>query len=264
MLHSALLILTSVTLLTLGHCRTLFLSSAARGEVERKCAALDSPWTEARLQRGHWGHIYRLRVLSMSRDGAKRTVFPEEPLFRYVRRVYRCCQMGFYCRGVKGIQGRDTGGKRGGGIEFVLSEDVLSAPVLRAELHLHVLDPQPLSVRPLLPSLEKRQLPTRHSVWSENGILELRVDLSFFFQAHDGGDKGQSLLDIRRVGVLRGPWASDPREKTPGEGSVERPLEEAVELGLALHCSKEGDITEPCDKYGVQLLHTPFITLSYR
>ncbi|XP_036434111.1 uncharacterized protein si:ch211-170d8.2 [Colossoma macropomum] len=271
-----LLVLTSVTLLMEVQCGSLFARTAkspSLEEVEKKCTSLAMPWTEARLQGGHWGHIYRLKVLSMGKDGAKRAVFPEQPLFGFVRRVYHCCQMGFHCGGVKGIQGREAGGSS---IEFLLSEDVLSAPVVRAEIHLQLTNPQLLNVQPLLPSLEKRQLPTRYSAWSKDGVLELRVDLTFLFQALQqalgGGRGGPSLLDIRRVGGLSRPWASDSREKALhdpisavlGDGWVERPLQATVELGLALHCSTADANTRPCQSQGVRLLHTPFITLSYR
>ncbi|KAB5567938.1 hypothetical protein PHYPO_G00238570 [Pangasianodon hypophthalmus] len=146
--------------------------------------------------------MYRLKVLPMSKDGPHRLVFPEQPLFRFIRRVYRCCQMGHHCRGVKGLQGRETAGST---VEFVLSEDVWSAPILRAEVHLHISSPQPLNVQPLLPWLEKRHLPTRYSVWWKDGMLEVRVDLLFLFQALQAlraKRGGSSVMEIRRVGGL--------------------------------------------------------------
>ncbi|XP_072538737.1 uncharacterized protein [Salminus brasiliensis] len=276
---SLLQVFTSMTMLLGVQSGPLFARTAqspSREEAEKKCTTLAMPWTEARLQGGHWGHIYRLKVLNMGRDGPRRAVFPEQPLFRFVRRVYHCCQMGFHCGGVKGIQGREAGGN----IEFLLSEDVLSAPVVRAEIHLQISNPQHLNIQPLLPSLEKRQLPTRYSAWSKDSVSELRVDLTFLFQALQqalgSGRGGPSLLDIRRVGGLSRPWATDSRDKAPldpisavlGEGHgdvwLERSLQAAVELGLALHCSTADSNTQPCQNHRVRLLHTPFITLSYR
>uniref|UniRef100_A0A3B1K8K5 Si:ch211-170d8.2 n=1 Tax=Astyanax mexicanus TaxID=7994 RepID=A0A3B1K8K5_ASTMX len=278
--YSLLQILACLSMLPGARGGSLFARTAqspSQEEAEKMCTTLAMPWTEARLQGGHWGHIYRLKVLNMGEGGPKRAVFPEQSLFRFVRRVYHCCQMGFHCGGVKGLQGREAGGSS---IEFRLSEDVLSAPVVRAEIHLQVSNPQHLNIQPLLPSLEKRQLPTRYAAWSKDGVSELRVDLTFLFQALQralgSGRGGPSLLDIRRVGGLSRPWASDSRDKGfhdpilavlgegHGDGWLERSLQSAAELGLALHCSTTETNTQPCQNHRVRLLHTPFITLSYR
>ena len=109
---STLLLIIFSCLLMEVRCGSLFARTASQEEVRKECTSLAVPWTEARLQGGHWGHIHRLKVLTMGNDGPKRAVFPEQPLFRFVRRVYHCCQMGFHCGGVKGIQGREAGGKR--------------------------------------------------------------------------------------------------------------------------------------------------------
>ena len=82
-------------------------------EAQREqCALLTEPWTETYGPQGDLAKSLHLRVLSLPLGGSRRTVFPEQPLFRYVRRVYRCCQIGFHCKSVKGIQGRSSGGKR--------------------------------------------------------------------------------------------------------------------------------------------------------
>ncbi|XP_062854267.1 uncharacterized protein si:ch211-170d8.2 [Trichomycterus rosablanca] len=230
-----------------------------------QCALLTAPWSELISPPRDWTHIYRLKVLPISKDGPNKLVFPEQPLFQFVRRVYRCCQMGHHCAGVKGIQGRSTGGSI---IEFLLSEDVLSAPVLRAEVHLHLSNPQQLNISPLLPWLHKRHLPTRYSAWSKEGVVELRVDLLFFFQALQalrGRRGGASLMEIRRGGGLNSPWVSETRPAvTQGrDRGAERPLQTPEELGLALLCSTPDMNTQRCERHGVRLLHTPFITLSY-
>lgn len=81
-----------------------------------QCGLLTAPWTDTRVTSpsGDWSHMYRLKVLAMSTDGPQRLVFPEQPLFGFIRRVYRCCQMGHHCGGVKGLQGRETAGELAG------------------------------------------------------------------------------------------------------------------------------------------------------
>lgn len=46
-------------------------------------------------------------------------------------------------------------------MEFLLSQDVLSVTVMRAEIHLRVLNPQHLNIEPVLSYMAKRKLPTR-------------------------------------------------------------------------------------------------------
>lgn len=80
-----------------------------RGIVEsdvEQCAVLTAPWDEATGPVNSQEQLLRIRVHSMSEGSALRTIFPEQPLFRFIRRVYRCCQMGYHCGSVKGIQGR--------------------------------------------------------------------------------------------------------------------------------------------------------------
>lgn len=108
----------------------------------------------------------------------------------------------------------------------------------------------------------------RYSVWWKDGVLEVRVDLLFLFQALQalrGTHRGSSVIEIRDGGVHT-LWASEARPTVAqgGDGRVERPLRIPVELGLALHCSTgELNTPLPCESHGIRLLHTPFITLSY-
>ncbi|KAF7694817.1 uncharacterized protein si:ch211-170d8.2 [Silurus meridionalis] len=230
-----------------------------------QCGQLTAPWTDTEVTSlsGDWSLMYRLKVLPMSKDGPHRLVFPEQPLFRFVRRVYRCCQMGHHCGGVKGLQGRQAAGST---VEFVLSEDVWSAPILRAEVHLHISNPHQLKVQPLLPWLEKRHLPTRYSVWWKDGMLEVKVDLLFLFQALQalrGKRGGSSIMEIRHVAGLHTLRAREA-ETQGGDWGLERLLQVPVDLGLALHCTTvDLNTSVACESYGVRLLHTPFITLSY-
>ncbi|KAF4070340.1 hypothetical protein AMELA_G00284400 [Ameiurus melas] len=265
--------MTPLTILALG---SVFAGVAGRSVLGRtpespeagQCGQLTAPWTETEVPSlsGDWSLMYRLKVFPMSQEGPHRLVFPEQPLFRFVRRVYRCCQMGHHCGGVKGLQGREAAGST---VEFVLSQDVWSVPILRAEVHLHISNPHQLNVQPLLPWLEKRHLPTRYSVWWKDSVLEVRVDLLFLFQALQalrGRRGGSSVMEIRRVGGLHPLRASEtrPTEAQGGDGRAVRPLQVPVELGLALHCSTvELNTPLPCESHGVRLLHTPFITLSY-
>ncbi|KAK3566277.1 hypothetical protein QTP86_030568, partial [Hemibagrus guttatus] len=220
-----------------------------------QCGQLTASWTDTEVTSlsGDWTHMYRLKVLPMSQDGSHHLVFPEQPLFRFIRRVYRCCQMGHRCGGVKGLQGRDTAGST---VEFVLSEDVWSAPILRAEVHLQISNPHQLNVQPLLPWLHKRHLPTRYSVWWKGGVLEVRVDLLFLFQALQpltGNGGGYSVMGIHRVRGLHTLQTSEvrPTEAQGGDGRAEHPLQGPVDLGLALHCSTEELNTPlPCESHG--------------
>lgn len=109
----------------------------------------------------------------------------------------------------------------------------------------------------------------RYSVWRNDGVLEVRVDLLFLFQALQalGGKRGgSSVMEIWRLGGLHTVQASKakPTEMQGGDRKVAHPLQVPVELGLALHCSTvELNTPLPCESHGVRLLHTPFITLSY-
>ncbi|CAB1321810.1 unnamed protein product, partial [Coregonus sp. 'balchen'] len=236
------------------------------------CALLAVPWIETNALPMDLAQLHRLRVLSMPQGGLRRAVFPEQPLFRFVRRVYHCCQLRFHCRGVKGIQGRISGDTD---MEFLLSQDVLSVTVMRAEIHLHVLNPQQLNIEPVLSYMAKRKLPTRYSLWSKDNVLELQVDLLFLFQglqeAAGGAIGGPSLVDMRKVGELSSggsrerpgaPWSlQDTNADLWGEGLG--PLLTNAELGLALNCDM-GGVEVSCEQNGVHLLHSPFIALSYR
>ncbi|XP_026115121.1 uncharacterized protein si:ch211-170d8.2 [Carassius auratus] len=243
-----------------------------------QCTLLSAPWTESTTPLGDWGQMYRLMILSTMSDGPRRAVFPEQPLFRFVRRVYRCCKVGYHCGSVKGIQGGKVGDYN---IEFLLGEDVLSATLVKAEVHFHFSNPQHLTIQPLLPSLEKRGFPTRYSVWLRDGVVELRVDLLVLFQALQlvigGAIKGPSLMEMHRVRDLIRPGFVVQKQRPPspqdtvsvvwGEENEGRegaaPLQPALELGLALRCSLLDNIALPCQDYCVHLEHAPFIALTY-
>lgn len=103
----------------------------------------------------------------------------------------------------------------------------------------------------------------------DDGVLEVRVDLLFLFQALQalrGTHGGSSVMEIRQVEGLHTRRSSGARatEAQGGDGRAKRPLQVPVELGLALDCSTvELNTPLPCESHGVRLLHTPFITLSY-
>ncbi|XP_016087874.1 uncharacterized protein [Sinocyclocheilus grahami] len=243
------------------------------------CALLSAPWTESTPPLGDWGQMYRLKIQSTMSDGPRRAVFPEQPLFRFVRRVYRCCQVGYHCGSVKGIQGGKVGDYN---IEFLLGEDVLSAPLEKAEVHFHFSNPQHLNIQPVLPSLEKRGFPTRYRVWLRDGVVELRVDLLALIQALQlvigGASRGPSVMEMHWVRGLTRPGVIAQKQRPPslqdtvpvvwGEVNESRegaaPLQPTLELGLALHCSLLDNIAQPCQDYGVHLEHAPFIALTYR
>uniref|UniRef100_A0A8C4F640 Uncharacterized protein n=1 Tax=Dicentrarchus labrax TaxID=13489 RepID=A0A8C4F640_DICLA len=177
-------------------------------------------------------------------------VFPGKSLFSFVRRVYRCCQEGISCRSVKGIQGRLRGD-----VEFLLTREISSLTLLRAELHLQLSNPQHLDVHPVLSSMAKRGLPTRYSLWSRGNTVELRVDLLFLLQslqeAAGGADGGPGLVNMRRV-------VFSSLQDTDGAGALP-----ALDLGLVLGCSRDGSGVS-CGAGGVHLSHTPFMALFYQ
>uniref|UniRef100_A0A8D3DIN3 Uncharacterized protein n=1 Tax=Scophthalmus maximus TaxID=52904 RepID=A0A8D3DIN3_SCOMX len=224
------------------------------------------------VEERHRERCAELPARPFSAGAARGPVFPGQPLFNFVRRVYQCCQEGQLCRSVKGIQGRLRGGRD---VEFLFTREILSLTVTRAELHLQLSVPQHLDVRPVLPSMAKRSLPTRYSVWSRGNRLELRVDLLFLFQslqeAAGGAGGGPSLVNMRRA-------LFSSRADPPGENPAPRALQDtdghawgdgaanappAVELGLVLGCSQAG-VGVSCGGAEVRLSHTPFMALYYR
>ncbi|CAL8294816.1 uncharacterized protein si:ch211-170d8.2 [Gadus morhua] len=240
------------------------------------CAELNAPWRESTAQPAEGATLLRLRVRSFAQGGPRSAVFPGKSLFNFVRRAYRCCQEGFLCRNVKGIQGHL---REGAHAEFLLSPDVLSMPIVRAELHLQIFHQQHLSIHPALLFLAKRNLPTRYEVWPRGDMVELKVDLLPLFQgladtAAAGGGRGgaSSLMNMLRWGVRsRGGPPQAPGQQSLqdtdeddvwGEGLSRRPPPPPLELGLALSCSHEGQAV-PCEHAGLRLSHMPFIALSY-
>ncbi|XP_077457406.1 uncharacterized protein LOC144074717 [Stigmatopora argus] len=225
----------------------------SRGAAEarrERCAELTASWQE-----NSYGNprdnstAVRLVVRPLGAGISRGLVFPERPLFTFVRRVYRCCQDGLDCRSVKGLQGRFG---RGSDVELLLTKEIFSLSIRRAELHLQLTNPQQIDVRPSLLSMAKSNLPTRFISKSHGTILELRVDLLFLFrglQEVAGGPGGGHHLYA--LSSARG--KSDLRDEAWGE----------LELALALGCSRAG-VAVRCESSGVGLVHTPFVALYYR
>ncbi|XP_024909202.1 uncharacterized protein LOC103398121, partial [Cynoglossus semilaevis] len=185
----------------------------------------------------------------------------------FVRKVYQCCQGGGVCSSVKGIQGRMRGDRD---VEFLLSGDVLSLAVTRAELHLQIFNPLHLDVRPVLPSRAEDGLPTRYSLWSEGTRAELRVDLLFLLRGLQGAaggtgaGGGHSVVNMRRMAFIQKPASlalQEARGQTRGGGVLTKLPD--LELGLVLSCSRGGAAVS-CGSGSVQLSHTPFVALYYR
>ncbi|KAM7017948.1 uncharacterized protein LKV04_000687 [Tautogolabrus adspersus] len=243
------------------------------GTHREQCAELAAPWLENTKQALEDNPtVLQLRVRPFSPGASQGLVFPGKHLFSFVRRVYRCCQEGLNCRSVKGIQGRLRGDTD---VEFLLTRDILSLTVMRAELHLQVSNPQHLDIHPVLSSLAKRDLPTRYSLWSRADTVELRLDLLSLFQslqeAAGGARRVPSLVNMRQV-------VFSSREDRAGEKPSLGALQDTdgdmwgggaantlppLELGLVLGCSQAGSEVS-CRTGGVHLSHTPFITLYYR
>ncbi|XP_029115479.1 uncharacterized protein LOC114912479 [Scleropages formosus] len=283
---TALLLLSGLALPGGGHRRALHPPSSvsldgndAEGTRREQCALLGARWKEATGDATVPGpeiSTYRVRVLPLPRGGPRRAVSPEEALRSFSARVYRCCRMGFQCRGVRGIQGHVSADFH---VEFYLLPDVLLAPVVSAEVHLHISNPLHLTVEPWFPYLGRHGHPTRYGVGPGAGTLELRVDLLFLFrglrEAVGRAGGGRSLADLRRLGGPgryrgKGPSRAEadpsPQDADPGpwgEGDGAGPS--SLELDLVLRCSGDrGGGGVPCENSGVRLLHAPFIVVSYR
>lgn len=116
--------------------------------------------------------------------------------------------------------------------------------------------------------------PCRYSVWLKDGVVELRVDLLTLFQALQlllgGAGRGPSIMEMHRVRGLTRPGVVVQKQSPPSLhdtvwGEVnEAPLQPALQLGLALHCSLADKINIACENHGVHLKHTPFIAMTYR
>uniref|UniRef100_A0A3Q2XXB0 Uncharacterized LOC109510906 n=1 Tax=Hippocampus comes TaxID=109280 RepID=A0A3Q2XXB0_HIPCM len=226
--------------------RTDLLWRWRRGAAEahrERCAELTAAWQESSNRNSRDNStVVRLSVKPLSASGPSGgLVFPEKPLFSFVRRVYRCCQDGLDCRSVKGLQGRLRRGKT----------------VLRkAELHLQFANPQQVDIHPALLSLDKlSSLEGSHS-----NTVELRVDLLFLFQrlqeAAGGLGRGRHLVNMRKV------MLSPSHKKLASVDLQDNGGDVWGELGLALGCSRDG-AGVLCESSGVGLLHAPFITLYY-
>ncbi|XP_061622437.1 uncharacterized protein si:ch211-170d8.2 [Phyllopteryx taeniolatus] len=222
-----------------------------------RCAELTASWQE-NSQRHPQDHstVVRLRVRPLSAGVSRGAVFPEKPLFSFVRRVYRCCQDGLDCRSVKGLQGR----LRGPDVELLLTREILLLRIKRAELHLQLTNPQQADIHPVLLSMAKSNLPTRFISRSHGNTVELRVDLLFLFQslqeAAGGPGRGRLLVNMRKVAL------SSPHKKFASVDLQHNGGDVWGGLGLALGCSQAG-VSVRCESSGVALLHTPFVTLYY-
>lgn len=78
-----------------------------------RCSELAPPWQEnpGPVPEDPPGALLQLRVWGPGSGAPPGPVFPGAPLLGFVRRVYRCCERGQSCRGLRGVQGRRTAGK---------------------------------------------------------------------------------------------------------------------------------------------------------
>ncbi|CAG02510.1 unnamed protein product [Tetraodon nigroviridis] len=218
-----------------------------RGAADGGCAELDEPWQESLAAAEEAaGPLLQLRVRPFwPRSPLKALLFPGKPLFSFARRLYRCCQERRRCGRVRGIPGRPTGGSR---VEFLLTGEVLSLALTRAELHLQLSNPQRLDLQPLLPAAAKRGLPTRYALLSHGDTVDLRLDLLFLVQ------RLQAALEPKGR-PSEGVWKATQSSRTDAGGG-------ALDLGLALDCHRDG-AKVGCRARGVQLTQTPFMVVHY-
>ncbi|KAK7933924.1 hypothetical protein WMY93_004820 [Mugilogobius chulae] len=150
---------------------------------------------------------------------------------------------------VKGIQGRLRGEAD---VEFFLLKEISSLTVTRAELHLQLSNPHHAPVRPVLPSLAKRSLPTRYSSSTREDVTEIRLDLHFIIKglqdvAGGSASSGLSLVNIRQ--------SERPHKDSEmiSDGAATD-----LDLGLVLDCGLS------CRSSNVHILNAPFIALYYK
>ncbi|XP_057688872.1 uncharacterized protein si:ch211-170d8.2 [Corythoichthys intestinalis] len=242
--------------------RTELLGRMRRGAAEahrERCAELTASWRESSHENPRDNStVLRLIVRPLSAGISRGSVFPERPLFSFVRRVYRCCQDGLDCRSVKGLQGRFGGGSD---VELLVSREIFSMSIRRAELHLQLTNPQQVDIHPVLLTMAKSNLPTRFISRSHGNTLELRVDLLFLFrglqEAAGGPGGGYRLANTRKV------LLSSSHKKLTSADLRSNVGDAWGELGLALGCSRAG-VAVCCESSEVGLLHTPFVALYYR
>ncbi|XP_011613845.1 uncharacterized protein [Takifugu rubripes] len=226
--------------------------SAADGERGR-CADLEKPWQEnLAVEEDVAGTVLQLRVRPYSpKSPLQALLFPGKPLFSFVRRFYRCCQERRSCGSVRGIPGRLRGGSH---VEFLLTREVLSLALTRAELHLQLSNPQKLDLHPVLSAAAKRGLPTRYSLWSHGDTLELRLDLLFLMQ------RLQVALEPKGGHLSEGVWRLTQSFRMDSEDSAWSGG--ALDLGLALDCHQDRTKVS-CEGRGVQLTQPPFMVAYY-
>ncbi|XP_072289353.1 uncharacterized protein [Eucyclogobius newberryi] len=214
-----------------------------------RCAELTAPWIENTQVPQDDVLPLPLRVRPFSPGVSRGSVFPGKSLFSLVRRVYHCCQQKVHCRSVKGIQGRLRGEAD---VEFLLLKEVSSLTVTRTELHLQLSNPHHAPVRPVLPSLAKRNLPTRYSSSTRGNVTEIRVDLQFIIKGLQDVAGGTVSSGLSLGNMRRGERAhKDSDVAVVGAAR-------ALDLGLVLDCGLS------CRSSHVHVSHAPFIALYYK
>ncbi|KAG8455743.1 hypothetical protein GDO86_001800 [Hymenochirus boettgeri] len=170
--------------------------------------------------------IFMLRVFT----GPLRPMFPEQNLFRYISRVYKCCKLGFTCKRIKGLQGTLAFGDGKKEVEFYFDPDIFSLSILRAELHLQVSLSDQLVVIPVL--MAKGRTYSSFTQLKREHFTDLALDVMFLLKM---------MKEMNTEDMMR---------------------EDVTELSLALHCI-QNDFHVPCNLYGVSMLHSPFLVLQY-
>ncbi|XP_069562758.1 uncharacterized protein [Brachyistius frenatus] len=245
---------------------------AMAGTHRERCAQIAAPWLENTQAPGDNATLVKLCIQPFSSAPSQDLVFPGKYLCSFIRRAYRCCHEGAKCRNVRGIQGRLT---ENADVELVLTTEILSLIIVRADLHLQLSNPHHLDIRPVLPNMAKDNLPTRYSLGSLDDTVDLRVDLLFLLKRlqkmTDGARPSTSLVNIWRVAFLSN--GGPPGEK-PSLGALQDTngdmwrdevanMVPVLDLGLVLDCSKDG-LEVSCGSGGVNLLHPPFMAVYYR
>ncbi|GCB59847.1 uncharacterized protein [Scyliorhinus torazame] len=175
--------------------------------------------------------LYRVTVTTASTEPPWK-VFPLWHLMVFMRRFYMCCKLGYPCKRIKGYQGRLIGHNERK-MEFFLRPEYLNLDVLRAQLHVHIANPDRVVLEAEIRA--KRQgitvsKTTRNATWHKHGESELAFDTLFLFKMM----KEAHFMD--------------------GGGTTE--------FTLILKCSEDNNPLS-CSEHGVSVLRAPFMAIGY-
>ncbi|XP_072443946.1 uncharacterized protein [Chiloscyllium punctatum] len=174
---------------------------------------------------------YRVTITTASTEPPWK-VFPLWHLLMFMKRFYSCCKLGYPCKKIRGYQGRLIGHDERK-MEFFLRPEYLNLNVLRAQLNLHIANPDRVmleaEIRVKLRGITASKT-TRNITWHKHDESELAFDTLFLFKMM--------------------------KEAHFKEGGG------TIEFSLILKCS-QGNTALSCSEHGVSVLRAPFMAIGY-